>query len=240
MRGIESFQRAFYDTKKEANEQARQLFEKAIELDPRYAPAYAHLGWTYLREWFYSWNRTPQALERAAEFAQQAIALDGSLPMPHMVLSNIYVWQKQHDQAIAGAEQAVALDPNDAEAHITLGAVLVFAGRPEEAIGLIEKAMRLNPRYPVSYLQYLGWAYRVAGWYAEAIVPLKRVVALNPNFFPSHFNLAICYAELGRADEARAEGAEAAYHSRFLTGERKATPPLQRSGGVRVHPCRPA
>jgi adenylate cyclase len=44
LRGIESFQRAFYDTKKEANEQARQLFEKAIELDPRHAPAYARRG----------------------------------------------------------------------------------------------------------------------------------------------------------------------------------------------------
>ena len=47
LRGVESSWRAFYETKKEANVQARQMYEKAIELDPQYAGAYAGLGWTY-------------------------------------------------------------------------------------------------------------------------------------------------------------------------------------------------
>jgi adenylate cyclase len=205
LRGMESWLRAFYERKKEANEQARQLFEKAIELDPQYAQAHTQLGVTYFLDRWYGWNRDPKAWERATELAQQAIALDGSLSQPHVLLGSIYQWQKQYEQAVAEAEQAVALDPNEAEGHMLLAATLVFAGRPDEAIGLMEKAMRLHPQYPITYLHNLGWAYRVAGRYAEAIAPLKRVVTLNPNFFPSHFNLAICYAELGREDEARTE-----------------------------------
>ena len=58
LRGIESLLRAWYERKKEANVQARQMFEKAIELDPQYAAAYAGLGWTYWLDWFYRGIRT--------------------------------------------------------------------------------------------------------------------------------------------------------------------------------------
>jgi adenylate cyclase len=209
LRGIEFLSRAYFEVKKEANEQARQMYEKAIELDPRYAGAYAGLGLTYWLDWLFQW--TPdraQALERASELAQRAVALDDPLPLPHQVLSQVYVWKKQHDQAIVEAERVIALDPNEADGYWNLGGILVFAGRPEEGIKLTEQAMRLNPRYPVNYLQTLGFAYRVAGRYEEALVPLKKVLTLNPNFAPAHINLAACYVELGRLEEAQAEGAE--------------------------------
>jgi Flp pilus assembly protein TadD len=60
-----------------------------------------------------------------------------------------------------------------------------------------------------SHLNNLGFAYRVAGRYEEALAPLKRVLTLNPNFALAHVNLASCYAELDRLEEARAEVAEA-------------------------------
>ncbi|HJY80192.1 MAG TPA: adenylate/guanylate cyclase domain-containing protein [Candidatus Binatia bacterium] len=209
LRGLESFLRAFYEVKKEANAQARQMFEKAVELDPKYAGAYAGLGWTYIEDWFYQWNPDrAQSLERAFELGQRAAALDDSLPLPHQLLSRVYLWKKQHEQSIAEAERAVALDPNDAEGYRIRGLILVFAGRPEEGIGLIEKAMRLNPHYPPVYLNDLGFAYRIVGRYEEALVPLKKVITLNPNFVLSHLSLVACYAELGRLEEAQAEAAE--------------------------------
>ena len=210
LRGTEAFLRAFSEVKKELNAQARQMFEKAIELDPQYAGAYAMLGWTYFFDWFFQWNpNRAQSLERAFELAQRAVALDDSLPLPHWTLSRVYLWQKQHEQAIAEAERAIALDPNDADGYWNLGNTLAFVGRPEEGIELTEKAMRLNPRYPPLYLQTLGFAYREAGRCEEALAPLKKVLTLNPNLAPAHWNLAICYAELGRLEEARAEVAEA-------------------------------
>jgi adenylate cyclase len=209
LRGMESFWRAFYETKKEANAQARQMYEKAIELDPQYAGAYAGLSLSYFLDWFYVWSTDrAQSLERAFELGQRAVVLDDSLFLPHWGLSQAYLWKKQHEQAIAEAERATALNPNDADGYWNLGSILAFARRPGEAIGLTEKAMRLNPRYPPRYLNLLGLAYLVAGRYEEALAPLKKVLTLNPNFYLSRINLAICYAELGRLEEARAEAAE--------------------------------
>jgi tetratricopeptide (TPR) repeat protein len=65
--------------------------------------------------------------------------------------------------------------------------------------------MRLNPRYPPSYLVNLGGAYRLAGRCEEALTPLKKALTLNPNIGPAHLNLAACYAELDRLEEAQAE-----------------------------------
>jgi adenylate cyclase len=209
LRGGESLLRALYERKKEANAQARQMFEKAIELDPQYAGAYAGLGWSHWTDWFYQWNTDrAQSLEQAFELGQRAVALDDSLSLPHRELSLAYLWKKQHEQAITEGERAIALDPNNADGYMNLGSILVYAGRPEEGIELTEKAMRLNPRYPPFYLLNLGIAYLTTGRCEEALVPLKKVLTLNPNYGPAHLHLAACYAELGRLGEARTEVAE--------------------------------
>src|SRR5262249_6663674 len=91
---------AFYQhLTKEANTQARQLWEKAITLDPQYAEAYACLGVTYLVEWNLRWSTDPQTLERALALEHQALALDGSLPKAHSLLSQAYALNHQSDQA---------------------------------------------------------------------------------------------------------------------------------------------
>src|SRR5262249_40196638 len=204
LRGREQFNRFTQET----NAQARQMFEKALELDPKYAEAYAFLGWTYFRERGYQWSQDPQTLERALVLAQQAVALDDSLPLAHQALSRVSLWKKQHDQAIAEAERAIALDPNDADSYAWLGAILDLAGRPEEVMGLIEQAMRLNPHYPLLYVFVLGHSYYLMGRYEEAIAAYKKALTRNPNLLEAHFNLAVVYSELGREEEARAEAAE--------------------------------
>jgi adenylate cyclase len=204
LRGLESFNR----TTQETNAQARQMFERALELDPQYAEAYAFLGWTYFREWAMQWSQDAQALEQALALAQKAVALDDSLAQAHVTLGAVYLWKKQYDQAIAEEERAIALDANFAEAYTWLGETLKRVGRPEEAIGLIEKAMRLNPHYPPFYIFQLGEAYRYTGRYEEAIAAYKKALTRNPDLLPAHLGLATIYSELGREEEARAEAAE--------------------------------
>jgi adenylate cyclase len=220
LRGQGSSSRALYEASKAANTQARHLYERATELDPAYAAPYVGLGGTYFLEWFYLWDFTPQTLARAGELARQAVRLDESSPFPHSLLSIVYLWQKQQDLALQEAERAIALDPNLAEGHVYLGIILGFIGRPEEGAERIERAMRLNPRYPSVYLMNLGFTYRLAGRYEEAIVLLKKLLARQPNFPTAYYELVICYAQLDRLEEARAAAIEMQRLNPFWSLER--------------------
>jgi adenylate cyclase len=188
-------QEHFWRFTKEANVQARQMFKQAMALDPQYAEVYAYLGWTYWTEWIFRWSADTQTLERAFELAQQALALDDSLPRAHSVLSNVYALQQQYEPAIAEGKRAIALDPNHADSYALQAQTLNFAGRPEEALPMVKQAMRLNPHYPPFYVFELGWAYRLTGRYAEAVTALEETISQSPNFPPAHFNLTASYVE---------------------------------------------
>jgi adenylate cyclase len=188
---------------KEANAQARQMYQRAIDLDPKFALAYALLGWTYWAEWTFGWSQDPQSLDRAFELAQRAASLDDSLAEAHALLGKVHLWKRRHKLAIAELERTIILNPNYADGIAGLGEILYFAGRPEEAVALVKKAMRLNPRYPVWYLLNLGHAYFLAGQYEEAIEALERALNRNPNLWPAHVYVAASYVQLGREEEAR-------------------------------------
>src|SRR5262245_3995586 len=185
------------------------MFEKAIELDPRFAAAFAFLGRVHITEWAMGWSQGPQTLGRAFELAQRAVALDGSLPTAYLALGFVYLWEKQHGQAIAETEKSITLDPNFAEGYAALGDILNYAGRPGEAIELLEKAMHLDPYYPVAYLFNLGRAHYLLRQYEEAIAVLKRVLTRNPDHASTYGYLGAIYSELGRLEEARDQMAEA-------------------------------
>jgi adenylate cyclase len=197
---------------KETHTQARQMIEKAIELDPNYAVAHSLLGWTYLHEWVLQWSEDPQTLERAFSLVQKALALDDSHPQSHELLGFVHLLKnKRPEQAVVEMERAVALSPNWYSAYAALGLCLNYAGRPAEAIEAVEKAIRLNPRNPAylaSYLTVLGEASRLTGRDEEAISALKRALTLMPNLPGPHQILAVIYSEAGRAEEARAEAKE--------------------------------
>jgi adenylate cyclase len=147
-------------------------------------------------------------LKQAFELSQQAIALDDSLTSARVVLSDVYLWKKFHDKAIASIERAVNLNPNCADAIEQHGEILIWAGKPKEGIVLVRKAMRLNPIYPVWYLWNLGHAYFLSDQHEEAIEIFKRAIIINPDFLPVHLILALIYAEKGCGEEAKVEFAE--------------------------------
>ena len=198
----------FYEYRKEPNAMARQMFERAIALDPDYAKAYVWLSWAYFIDWDFQWTEGPAALDRSHEAARKAVALDDSLALAHTVLGWNSLWKKQHDVAIAELERAVSLDPNSEWAFGFLAEALNYAGRPDEAIGFAKKAMRLDPSYPPWLAFHLAESYCLLRRYDEAIAALQDALRRNPDFSPARRWLAIVYAELGREKDARAEVGE--------------------------------
>jgi tetratricopeptide (TPR) repeat protein len=185
------------------------MAEKAIELDPQYAQAYHLLGAIHFSDSLFFWSPAPrQSLEQALELGRKAAALDDTLSIVHGLLGFVYLWQKQHEQAIAEQERAIALNPNYADGYVALATILCNVGRPEEAVELVKKGMRLNPYYPDWYAFNLGLAYRLLGRTEEAIAAHRDALIRNPNLLLAHLGLAGIYSELGREEEARAEAAE--------------------------------
>ncbi len=193
----------------EDNSKARQIFEQAIELDPDYAAAYTHLGWTHwIDVWLKSTKSPRDSIRQAFQSAKKAIALDDSLPTAYSLLASVYLIKRQHKRAISEAEKAVALSPNLAEIHTQFGQILNFAGKPEEAILHHERSIRLDPFARSSFFHLLGFAYRETGRNDEAIRACQKAIHLEPNNVFAHLVLALSYNGLGREDEARAEAAE--------------------------------
>lgn len=192
----------------EANEQARQMFERAIALDPQFALAYTVLSLTYQRAWIWGWNADPQTLDYGAALAEKAHALDDALPEAHILLGLAYAYKGQSEVGLTEGERSIALDPNCAWCHIGLAEVLLLTGQPEEALGLVEKASRLDPESAFYHSFHLGWAYRLLGRYEEALAAQKRALTRNPDFLPAHMEMVRLYNELGQEKEARIEAAE--------------------------------
>ncbi|MBV8361487.1 MAG: tetratricopeptide repeat protein [Deltaproteobacteria bacterium] len=185
------------------NDQAKILFERAVELDPGYASAYVALGWARAMAAVSGWSEFPgEALKQAESLAQKAIELDDGNAEAHALLGWIYLDIGQLDTASAEAERAIALNPNDAGSYATRGAILVFSGHAKEAIESFEIATRLNPSIASSQEYPVGWAYYMERRYEEAVTALKAGLRASPSDYWNHAGLAASYAQLGRTDEA--------------------------------------
>jgi adenylate cyclase len=190
----------------EDNREARRLYEKAIELDPDYARAYASLAWTYLTEHSERWaGAEDQPLERALEYARQGVTVNRASHSNHLVLGQVCLSKGLHDEALEALETAIALNPNDADGYAFLARALAFAGRPDEAIELVERAQRLNPASPRWYAWHLGMALYVARRYDDAVAAFRKTTPLGD---VAYRWLAAAYGQLGREQEAKAAAAE--------------------------------
>ena len=188
---------------KEDNEQARQMGEKAIALDPSYAEAYVGLTWVNINGFRWGWSDThsrDESLQLALETAKKAVELDPFNSRAHWVLANVLMQSGKLEQALVKYDQALKLNPNSARLLADMAEPLVYAGRAEEAVAQMKTAIRLNPRHPGWYWWNLGWAQYYAGQYEEALASLRRYT--NP---PNGIRrtLAPVLVRLGRIDEAR-------------------------------------
>jgi len=183
-------------------------FKKAIELDPNYGRAYAALAlvhWTggtnqaLLRG---LWIGFEEARLRSGEYLQKAMKQPTSIA--YNVSSQMYLYRRQHKEAISELERALSLDPNDPSCLASMGWTLIMAGKPKEAIEYVNKGMRLDPNNSSRYLALLGMAHFCLGKLAEAASLSEKALRLNPENVGMGEQVAAFYALTGRDQEARA------------------------------------
>ncbi|MDP6516316.1 MAG: adenylate/guanylate cyclase domain-containing protein [Alphaproteobacteria bacterium] len=192
---------------KEDNLLARQSYQKATGLDPRFARAYSGLAYAHYFDWKFEWRESPSlSADLAFESARKAVALDPLDATNHWWLGVLYSSvTMQHEEALAEYEKAIALNPNHADTYLDWGWSLARAGRAEEGIEMMLKGVRLNPNYLDWYDWLMGMVYYTAHRYEEAIVALRKVKDLN---LETRRYLAASYARQGLETEAQAVAAE--------------------------------
>ena len=185
--------------------QSEQLYERAVQLDPQFALAYA--SYSQLQSWIYR-SFDPQAArrDRARTLADRALQLQPDLPEAHLARGFVlYYADQNYDAALKEFEIAQRGLPNESEAYLALGAIQRRQGRWAESTANLEKAASLNPKatWP---LQNLYFNYQMTRNFAAAERTLDRALALDPNSFGLwDLKASIAFAargDIGPAEEA--------------------------------------
>jgi adenylate cyclase len=200
--------RSYLRGSRQTHQKARQLFDRAIALDPDFAAAHAEKSMTYFSGFIMPMSRDPKVIKASLAAAERAVALDPNLPLAYARLGWALFANRRHKDAIAAGKRAVALGPSDAESHAQLGNILNWTGKSEEAIPYLERAMRLNPHHPFYYWFYLAHSHYLLENREQAIELMERVVTRAPYFLPVRRHLAVLYEEVGESEKAKAQTKE--------------------------------
>ena len=188
-----------------AQSQARQLFERAIELDPGYAPAHAGLGGVDILTAESGYTSNPDgALTRAEANGRRALSNDENVGA-HILLGRIYIFRGEYDRALDELRRAVEINPSDPEAQSGLADALLWSGDSKAAIEAMRKVARVQPILTNDEHVDLGIAYLIADRPDEAIAALTRAIQRYDDDAFLHALLAGAYATAGRKADAAGE-----------------------------------
>ena len=184
--------------------QALDRFERAIAIDPRFAPAHAALASVYgtLGAWEFGVLPPVEALTKARAAATRALDLDPELAAGHTALG----YTKLHfdwdaDDACGEFDQALALNPTWVDAHHWQSHALCAAGRFSESLDACRQIVELDPLNPLMHA-HVAWHHYLARDFQEALVQAQRVMRMEPAFHWGYFFAGWALERLGRGTEA--------------------------------------
>lgn len=183
------------------------MFEKAIAIDPDYAPSYAGLCDAYCTL-FTFWGENKENLEKADKAIQKALALAPDIMETHLSRGYVLSLLKQYDQALLEFDIALQKDPRSFEVHYYYARLLWALGKMEEAASHFEIAAQIRPEdfrvrgLLVSIFRELKKPELVQLWAHRALEVVRPWVEYHPEDSRALYFAAGAYAELGEKDKA--------------------------------------
>jgi adenylate cyclase len=187
---------------------ARQMFAKAVELDPLYARAYAGIAdcdsFLYLH-----YHVEDVAIEDILATSAKALALDSGLAEAHASRGLALSLEKRYDQATAEFERAIALDPNSFEGHYFYGRACFTQGKLERAAALFERVAEIKPDdyqaliLSIQIYRSLGRDPDTKSAARRGVERAEKDLTLHPDNPRSAYLGATALVALGENDRAR-------------------------------------
>ncbi len=190
----------YYRYRKQDNENAIELFKKALELDPNYALAYAGLGDAY--------GQRPAKfgfpdvwVDSSIAAANKALSLDQNLAEAYKALGLAYVGKGWNKRSLEAHSKAAELNPNYYPAVGNIGYIYLSMGNFDEALRWLKKSVALNPTFAYNYAG-VGIIYVSLDDDAKAEQWLNKALELQPDFSFARSGLSIMYLKQGKFHEA--------------------------------------
>jgi len=209
---------------------ALRYFQRALELDPTYAPTWAGIAGCHNIRAGRGMAPPAEANAQAREAAMKALELDDSLAEAHSALGAVAVDERDFPVAIRSLQRAVELNPGLTSAYTALGSMYYCLERHREAQEAMLKALSLDPLSMMVHT-CVGDAYYYAREFERSLVYYRKAVELDPRFDGAHTDLARSLEALGRFDESRREYEEGRRMSGGVAGPSFGLGHLEASSG---------
>src|SRR5205809_1544722 len=197
----------FQQWTRQSIELARQMFERAIELDPYFAAASAGLATAHV--YLFSWGGRDPDLQKAHNASTRALELDPELADAHIAAGQSFSMEQRYGEAAAEFERAIELDPTLFDAYYYYARSCFKAGDLDKALKLFEKAQSIRPEDYQSYC-HVSLVMRELGRRDEAgrtdhlaLESITKYVELNPDEARAYSLGAGVLARLGEVERAK-------------------------------------
>jgi tetratricopeptide (TPR) repeat protein len=182
-----------------------EYYQRALELDPKYAPAYAGIADYHVS--VASWGLAPpnDAWPQAKEAAEKALEADDTLAEAHASMGVIHMWfEWEWKEAEREFLRAIELTPGLPISHVYYNLLLVQTGRFDEAEEQIREAIACDPLSVPSNV-YLAGVYHYRRDYDRSIQQARRALEIDPNDIEAHIVVALNLEQKREYPEAIAE-----------------------------------
>lgn len=193
---------------------AIQLFEKALELDPRYANAYAGLSESFATL-YQVFDKKSEWLDKAIESGMKALMYDSSLSEAYASMSLCYFNKQEYNEALESSKKAIDLDPHNYIAHWTIGRIYHSTDQDKEAQQYFTRVIEINPDFYVAYSDLL-MIYERLNEKQNYDQLLKAELQVYPRYliqFPddarARMFYAIALAQVDKIEDAKIQAANA-------------------------------